>query len=80
MSKARKIIAAVLVLCFVFSCFTATAAGKAITYDSKTSNYTATKISHPTQGAGEIDGIVDWPSGDADRGQSYSWSAVGDGD
>ena len=80
MSKARKIIAAVLVLCFVFSCFTATAAGKAITYDSKTSNYTATKISHPTKGAGEVDGIVDWPSGDADRGQSYSWSAVGDGD
>ena len=80
MSRARKVIAAVLVLCLVFSCFTATAASKGVVYDSKTSDYTATKISHPDAGYGEVDGIIDWESGDGDRGQSYAWSAVGDGD
>lgn len=37
-------------------------------------NYdTATKLSNPSLGSGEVDGIV------GDRGQSYSWSAVGYG-
>lgn len=81
MSKARKIIAAVLVLCLIFSCFTATAATtKGIVYDSPTSDFTATKVSHPETGYGETDGIVEYPSGDNDRGQSYAWSAVGHGD
>lgn len=50
--------------------------------------YTATKISHPNAALGENDGIVNVDSsgtattgdGDADRGQSYSWSSVGYGD
>jgi hypothetical protein len=50
--------------------------------------YTATKISHPDSALGENDGIVNVDSsgsattgdGDADRGQSYSWSSVGYGD
>ncbi len=50
--------------------------------------YTATKISHPNAALGENDGIVNADSsgtattgdGDADRGQSYSWSSVGYGD
>lgn len=34
--------------------------------------YTIDKVSHPTLGAGEVDGIL---TGDLqDRGQSYSWS------
>ncbi len=50
--------------------------------------YTATKISHPNAALGENDGIVNVDAngsatvadGDADRGQSYSWSSVGYGD
>ena len=80
MTKVKKIVAAVLTLCLVFGCISASAASKGLVYESKTSDYTATKISHPEAGYGEVDGIVDFPSGDADRGQSYSWSAVGYGD
>ncbi len=37
-------------------------------------SYTIDKVSHPTLGAGEVDGIL---TGDLqDRGQSYSWSMV----
>lgn len=36
--------------------------------------YTIDKVSHPTLGAGEVDGIL---TGDLqDRGQSYSWSMM----
>ena len=80
MSKVKKITAAILALCLVFSCLTATAASKGVVYESKDTNLTATKISHPEAGLGEVDGIVNFESGDADRGQSYSWSAVGYGD
>ena len=48
--------------------------------------HTATKISHPTKGAGENDGIVDYAGngnvevnpevGQGERGQSYSWSSL----
>lgn len=40
--------------------------------------YTIDKVSHPTMGAGEVDGIL---TGDLqDRGQSYSWSMAEAGD
>ena len=40
--------------------------------------YTIDKVSHPTLGAGEVDGIL---TGDEqDRGQSYSWSMAEAGD
>ncbi len=50
--------------------------------------YTATKISHPSNGLGQDDGIVNVDKngdstvadGNADRGQSYAWSSLGYGD
>lgn len=39
-------------------------------------NYTATKISHPNNGVKEVDGLIE-NNGVNDRGQSYSWSAIG---
>ena len=36
--------------------------------------YSIDKISHPTLGSGEIDGIL--TGEDQDRGNSYSWSSV----
>lgn len=41
--------------------------------------YTATKISHPETGVGEVDGLIEF-NGENDRGQNYSWSSVGYGD
>lgn len=40
--------------------------------------YTIEKISHPTLGSGEIDGIL--TGDDQDRGNSYSWSMAEAGD
>ena len=80
MSRLRKVTAAVLILCLVFSFSTATAANKGVVYTSTTSNYTAQKLSHPDAGVGEADGIIEYESGENDRGQNYSWSAVGYGD
>ncbi len=80
MARFKKVSAAVLVLCLVFSFSTATAAQKGVIYNSTTSNYTAQKLSHPNSGPGEIDGIIKYESGENDRGQNYSWSAVGYGD
>lgn len=52
--------------------------------------HTATKISHPTKGEGENDGIVDYAgngtvevnpeTAQGERGQSYSWSSLAYGD
>lgn len=52
--------------------------------------YTATKLSHPTKGEGEVDGIVDYAgngtvevnpeTAQGERGQSYSWSSLPYGD
>lgn len=61
----------------------------AVVYTSKTGKYTATKISHPTKGSGEVDGIVDYigngavsamDKGQGDRAQNYAWAAVPFGD
>lgn len=40
--------------------------------------YTIDKVSHPTLGAGEVDGIL--TGEEQDRGQSYSWSMAEAGD
>ena len=40
--------------------------------------YTIDKISHPTRGSGEIDGIL--TGEDQDRGNTYSWSMAEAGD
>ena len=50
---------------------------KSTVYESPDGNYVATKISHPEAGPGEVDGLIDYESGDPDRGQSYSWAAIG---
>lgn len=80
MGKAKKILAAVLALCICMSGVSALAAGGGVTYTSPSGEYTAQKISHPEAGLGEVDGIIEYDSGENDRGQSYSWSAVGYGD
>lgn len=51
-----------------------------IKYTSVTGNYTATKLSHPNDDIMQPDGIVNYENGIADRGENYSWSAVGYGD
>ena len=51
-----------------------------IKYTSDTGNYTATKLSHPNNDVMQPDGIVNHENGMADRGENYSWSAVGYGD
>ncbi|MBQ7965148.1 MAG: hypothetical protein IJ331_03585, partial [Ruminococcus sp.] len=49
-----------------------------LTYDCE-NGYTATKISHPEAGVGEVDGLIEY-KGENDRAQNYSWSSVGYGD
>ena len=77
MKKFKKILCTILVLCIVFGCISVAAAAKGVVYKSPTSNYEMTKISHPDAKQGETDGLIEYPSGDYDRGQSYAWSAVG---
>ncbi|MEE1219450.1 MAG: hypothetical protein U0L20_05965, partial [Ruminococcus sp.] len=57
-----------------------------VTYYSDQSNYMATKLSHPQNGPGVPDGLVDYVgngvvtdqlNGVGDRAQNYSWSAQG---
>ena len=80
MSKIKKVLAVLLALAIVFSFTTALAADKPLRYTSPSGNYTAEKFSHPDTGVGEVDGIIEYDSGVNDRGQNYSWSAVGYGD
>lgn len=51
-----------------------------ITYTSESGNYTATKLSHPNDDVMQPDGIIEYENGINDRGENYSWSAVGHGD
>ena len=51
-----------------------------ITYNSENGLYSAEKISHPNDDIKQSDGIIDYDSGENDRGQNYSWSAVAYGD
>ena len=51
-----------------------------ITYTSESGNYTATKLSHSNDDVMQPDGIIEYENGINDRGENYSWSAVGHGD
>lgn len=51
-----------------------------ITYTSESGNYIATKLSHPNDDVMQPDGIIEYENGINDRGENYSWSAVGHGD
>ena len=72
------LIAAIAVLASITTVFASGDGG--VVYTSPDGNYTAQKMSHPDAGLGEVDGLVDFESGDPDRGNSYSWAAVGYGD
>lgn len=80
MTNVKKILAILLALCIVCGGTSVLAAGQTVTYTSPTSRYQAQKFSHPDAGVGEIDGIIEYDSGENDRGQNYSWSAQGYGD
>lgn len=82
MKKARKILAIVLAVLMLCGSMTVAFAadGGMPKYTSPTGKYTATKLSHPEAGVGEVDGLIDFENGAPDRGQNYAWSAVGYGD
>ena len=69
------ILAVVMILSVVLS---VSAENTALTYYCD-NGFTATKISHPETGVGEVDGLIEF-NGENDRGQNYSWSSVGYGD
>lgn len=78
--KWQAVIAVVAAIAVLTSITTVFASNDGVVYTSPDGNYTAQKMSHPDAGLGEVDGIVDYESGDPDRGNSYSWAAVGYGD
>ena len=70
----KRILAIVLALVMVSSVVLCTSAETTpLTYVGE-NGYTATKISLPESGVGEVDGLV------GDRSQNYAWSSVGYGD
>lgn len=80
MKKAKKVIALLLAVVIMCTSFTAFAGNKVTTYTAPSGKYEMEKISHKNYGVKEADGLIDYESGDADRGQNYAWSAVGYGD
>lgn len=79
--KKSKVLAVALSVAIAMQSITAVAANKFnVKYTSENKTFVAEKISHPEKGVGEVDGIIDYENGTEDRGQSYSWSAVGYGD
>lgn len=80
MSKLKKALAVFLAFAILFSFTTVLASGSSVEYTSPSGDYSAQKFSHPDAGTGEIDGIIEYDSGENDRGQNYSWSAQGYGD
>lgn len=82
MSKCKKIIAvllAMLIVCGTLLTVFADSNAAPIAV-SPSGKYQAEKISHKDAGLGEVDGLIEYESGENDRGQNYSWSAVGYGD
>lgn len=70
----KRFLAIVLALVMVLSVTVGVSAQNApITYECE-NGYTATKISMPEAGEGEVDGLI------GDRSQNYAWSSVGYGD
>ena len=81
MSKIKKVIAVLLAIVIVCGTLTVFAdSGKAPIAVSPSGTYQAEKISHKDAGLGEVDGLIEYDSGENDRGQNYSWSAAGYGD
>lgn len=81
MSKIKKVIAVLLAIVIVCGTLTVFAdSGKAPIAVSPSGTYQAEKISHKDAGLGEVDGLIEYESGENDRGQNYSWSAVGHGE
>lgn len=87
MKKKLSAFLGILLSLSVVIAFSASAFGNSqkITYTSQNRKYSATKISHPEKGSGEIDGIVDYigngtvlekSNGQGDRGQNYAWAAI----
>lgn len=78
--KVKRALAVVTAASILLSASSVFAAEKGADYTSPFGEYTAQKISHPDAGVGEVDGIIEYDNGENDRGQNYSWSAVGYGD
>lgn len=78
--KVKRALAVVTAASILLSASSVFAAEKGADYTSPSGEYTAQKISHPDAGVGEADGIIEYDNGENDRGQNYSWSAVGYGD
>ena len=87
--KSKKLTAVISLMLVFAMCFgiCASADSNSVTY--KSGEYALTKISHPTQGSGYVDGIVDYigngavaasDNGQGDRGQNYAWASVPYGD
>ncbi|MBQ8014842.1 MAG: hypothetical protein IJ264_01495 [Clostridia bacterium] len=87
-SNFTRILSLVLAFSMVFGITAgSSAAENTVTYNS--GEYALTKLSHPTKGSGEVDGIVDYTGngtvsasdkGQGDRGQNYAWASVPYGD
>ncbi len=84
--KFTAIVSVILSLTMIFTLSTAGATGS-VTY--KSGEYELIKISHPANGSGFVDGIVDYTgngtvsakdNGQGDRGQNYAWASVPYGD
>lgn len=75
----KRIIAIILAIVMLLSVTVSVSAqNTGLTYNCE-NGYTATKISHPETGVGEVDGLIEY-NGENDRAQNYSWSSVGYGD
>ncbi|MBQ8056836.1 MAG: dockerin type I repeat-containing protein [Ruminococcus sp.] len=75
----KRILAIILAVVMILSVTVSVSAQNTnLTYDCE-NGYSATKISHPETGVGEVDGLIEH-NGENDRAQNYSWSSVGYGD
>lgn len=80
MARTKRILAVVMAASILLGTASVFAAENGVSYTSPSGEYTAQKMSHPDAGLGEVDGIIEYDNGKNDRGQNYSWSAVGYGD
>lgn len=88
--KFTSVISIIMTLAMVFSISASSfASDNADTVTYKSGEYELSKLSHPTKGSGETDGIVDYTgngtvsasdNGQGDRGQNYAWASVPYGD
>ena len=86
----KKVLCIFLVLTMLYTmAITPFAVDGCVTFTSESGVYQAKKISHPNNGLGTTDGIVDYvgngvvsasDEGQGDRGQNYAWSAIAYGD